>query len=66
MNDQKKNTRKPVWGPPIFMFGVLLFIAHLILVYNFRVTAGTLYLILRFGGLGFAIIGWVLWRLLKR
>jgi len=43
MEDQKKNVRQPVWGPRIFLFGALLFVAYLILVYGFKITAGTLY-----------------------
>jgi hypothetical protein len=66
MEDQKENIRKPVWGPRIFLFGALLFVAYLILVYGFKITAGTLYTILRYGGIGLAILGWILWRILKR
>jgi hypothetical protein len=66
MEDQKKNVRQPVWGPRIFLFGALLFVAYLILVYGFKITAGTLYTILRYGGIGLAILGWILWRILKR
>lgn len=66
MEDQKENIRRPVWGPRIFLFGALLFVAYLILVYGFKITAGTLYTILRYGGIGLAIFGWILWRILKR
>jgi hypothetical protein len=66
MEKQKENVRQPVWGPRIFLFGALLFVAYLILVYGFKITAGTLYTTLRYGGIGLAIVGWVLWRILKR
>jgi hypothetical protein len=66
MENQKENIRRPVWGPRIFLFGALLFVAYLILVYGFKITAGTLYAVLRYGGLGLAILGWILWRILKR
>lgn len=66
MNNQKENIRRPVWGPPIFLLGVLLFVAHLILIYGFKITAGTLYTVLRYGGIGLAIIGWLLWRILRK
>lgn len=66
MESQKENIAKPVWGPRLFFLGVFLFIAHLILVFGFKITAGSLYSALRYGGLGFAILGWVLWRILKR
>jgi hypothetical protein len=66
MADQKESIRQTVWGPRIFLFGVLLIGAYLILIYGFRITAGTLYTVLRYGGLGFAILGWILWRILKR
>ncbi|MGD9347459.1 MAG: hypothetical protein PVH84_16455 [Candidatus Aminicenantes bacterium] len=66
MEDQTKNIRRPVWGPPIFLSGVLLFIAYLILFYGFKITGGTLYTLLRYGGIGLTILGWILWRILKR
>jgi hypothetical protein len=66
MEKQKENIRQPVWGPRIFLFGALLFVAYLILVYGFKITAGTPYTILRYGGIGLAILGWILWRILKR
>ncbi len=66
MEDQKENIRRPVWGPRIFLIGVLFFVVYLILVYGFKITAGTLYAILRYGGIGLAIIGWLFWRILKR
>jgi hypothetical protein len=66
MEDQKENIRRPVWGPRIFLIGVLLFVAYIILVYGFKITAGTLYALLRYGGIGLAILGWILWRILKR
>ncbi len=66
MENQKENIRRPVWGPRLFFLGVLLFIAHLILFYGFKIAAGTLYTALRYGGLGLAVLGWVLWRILKK
>jgi hypothetical protein len=66
MEDQKENIRQPVWGPRIFLFGAILFVGYLILVYGFKITAGTLYTALRYGGIGLAILGWILWRILKR
>jgi hypothetical protein len=66
MENQKENIRRPVWGPRIFLFGAILFVAYLILVYGFKITAGMLYTVLRYGGLGLAILGWILWRILKR
>jgi hypothetical protein len=66
MEDQKGNVGRPVWGPPIFLFGVLLFVAYLILFYAFQITGGTLFTVLRYGGIGLAVLGWILWRILKR
>jgi hypothetical protein len=66
MDDLNKNARRPVWGPPIFLFGVLLFVAYMILIYGFKITGGTLYTLLRYGGIALAILGWILWRILKR
>jgi hypothetical protein len=66
MEDQKENIRRPVWGPRIFLLGALLFVAYMILVYGFKITEGTLYTLLRYGGIGLAILGWILWRILKR
>jgi hypothetical protein len=66
MDNQKENVRRPVWGPRIFLFGALLFVAYMILVYGFKITEGLLYTILRYGGIGLAICGWILWRILKR
>jgi hypothetical protein len=66
MEDQKGNIRRPVWGPRVFFIGVALFVAHLILVYGFKITAGAIYTILRYGSIGLAILGWLFWRILKR
>ena len=66
MEEQEENIKRPVWGPRIFLSGALLFVAYLVLVYGFRITEGTLYTALRYGGLGLAVIGWILWRILKR
>ncbi len=66
MEDQKENIRRPVWGPRIFLIGVLLFVANMTLVYGFKITTGTLYGLLRYGGIGLAILGWIIWRILKR
>jgi hypothetical protein len=66
MEDQKENIRRPVWGPRIFLLGAILFVGYLILVYGFKITEGNLYTALRYGGIGLAILGWLLWRILKR
>jgi hypothetical protein len=66
MDDQKENIRRPVWGPRLFFLGVVLIVTHIILVYGFKITAGTFYTVIRYGGLGIAILGWILWRILKR
>lgn len=66
MEKQKENVKQPAWGPRIFLFGAILFVGYLILIYGFKITAGTLYATLRYGGIGLAILGWILWRILKR
>jgi hypothetical protein len=66
MEKQKENIKQPVWGPRIFLLGAILFVGYLILVYGFKITEGNLYTALRYGGIGLAIFGWILWRILKR
>lgn len=66
MEKQEKNIKQPVWGPRIFLLGAVLFVGYLILVYGFKITEGNLYASLRYGGIGLAVLGWILWRILKR